>query len=186
MTHFNPNASFKILVNNRKFCKFQCPPTHAFGGVNNKPNMQFAKIACKCPRGPNGRKCNWFHKRQVSNFQNYNCVAKATPAPVTEPVVNTTPAATTPAATTPGATTPAATTPGATTPAATTPAATTPAATTPAATTPAATTPAVTTPVATTPAVTTAASMAACLAAIPNEGEFFLNKKIRICLLVKY
>jgi len=30
-----------------------------------------------------------------------------------------------------------------------------------------------TTPAVTTPAVTTAASMAACLAAIPNEGEFF-------------
>merc|ERR1711893_197476 len=107
------------MGNNRKFCKFQCPPTHAFGGVNNKPNMQFAKIACKCPRGPNGRKCNWFHKKRVSNFQNYNCVAKATPAPVTEPVV-TTPAVTTPAVTTPAVTTPAVTTPVATTPGGTT------------------------------------------------------------------
>ena len=120
--------------------------------------MQFAKIACKCPRGPNGRKCNWFHKKRISNYQNYSCIAKATPAPVTEPQGPTTPAATTPAATTPAATTPAATTPAASTPAVTTPAGTTPAATTPAATTPAATTPAATTPAATTPAVTTPAA----------------------------
>merc|ERR1712226_177081 len=161
-------VSCKINVNtNRKFCKFQCAPTHVFGGINNQPNMRFTKIACKCPRGPNGRKCNWFNKRNKANFQNYECIAKATPAPVSEPGVATTAAATTVAATTggsgggsvpvcptgntlimadgtvtcPDGSTPVGGTP-VTTPAATTPAATTPAATTPAATTPGATTPA--------------------------------------------
>ena len=109
-------VSCKINVNtNRKFCKFQCAPTHVFGGINNQPNMRFTKIACKCPRGPNGRKCNWFNKRNKANFQNYECIAKATPAPVSEPGVATTAAVTTAGATSAGATTAAATTVAATT-----------------------------------------------------------------------
>ena len=81
-------VSCKINVNtNRKFCKFQCAPAYVSGGINNKPDMRFTKIACKCPRGPNGRKCNWFNKRNIANFQNYQCIPKATPAPVGEPGV---------------------------------------------------------------------------------------------------
>ena len=84
----NMTVSCKINVNtNRKFCKFQCAPAYVFGGINNKPDMRFTKIACKCPRGPNGRKCNWFNKRNIANFQNYQCIPKATPAPVGEPGV---------------------------------------------------------------------------------------------------
>ena len=69
---------------NRKFCKLSCPADHTFAGQNNKPNQKFVKIACKCPRRGNAG-CNWYHKRNVSNYQNYTCSPNPTPAPVSEP-----------------------------------------------------------------------------------------------------
>merc|ERR1712176_1306886 len=68
----------------RKFCKLSCPADHTFAGQNNKPNQKFVKIACKCPkRGDKG--CNWYHKRMVSNYENYTCNPIPTPPPAAEP-----------------------------------------------------------------------------------------------------
>jgi len=79
----------KVNANtNRKFCKLSCPADHTFAGQNNKPNQKFVKIACKCPkRGNQG--CNWYHKRMVSNYENYTCNPIPTPPPAAEPGATT-------------------------------------------------------------------------------------------------
>jgi hypothetical protein len=90
----DPNMTTTCKVNsntNRKFCKMMCPADHTFGGQNNKPNQKFVKIACKCPKRGN-KGCNWYHKRNISNYENYTCNPKPTPAPAAEPADGTNPA----------------------------------------------------------------------------------------------